>query len=57
MTSADVADVIEKIGLKAMNQIMSGKGVSFSLPNRTGACPDLHPNVFPSSLALLTARR
>jgi hypothetical protein len=39
MTSADVADVIEKIGLKAMNQIMSGKGISFSLPNRTGIQP------------------
>lgn len=36
MTSVDVADVIEKIGVKAMNQIMSGKGVSFSLPNRAG---------------------
>jgi phosphate-selective porin len=45
MTSVDVADVIERIGLKAMNQIMSGKGISFSLPNRTGTrptfkCPD-----------------
>jgi hypothetical protein len=39
MTSVDVADVIEKIGLKAMNQIMSGKGISFTLPNRTGTAP------------------
>ena len=39
MTSVDVADVIEKIGLKAMNQIMSGKGISFTLPNRTGTSP------------------
>jgi hypothetical protein len=39
MTSVDVADVIEKIGLKAMNQIMSGKGISFTLPNRTGNFP------------------
>ena len=36
MASVDVADVIERIGLKAMNQILSGKGISFSLPNRTG---------------------
>ncbi len=53
MTSTDVADVIEKIGLKAMNQIMGGKGISFSLPNRTGtphnpATEPLPTDCFPS---------
>ena len=48
MTSTDVADVIEKIGLKAMNQIMSGKGISFSLPNRTGAPRNATTETIPS---------